>query len=154
MYSKQEAAALTQQFWTSLGQYLSPIPSAEGEKINWVNYKTGEKGIRFLMSADGKTARIAISLSHKDPAEQALYFEKFQSLRKELEEATGEKWQWRLHTSDVFGKITSEIFIDLQGVNILNKADWPRMITFLKERIIALDNFWSNYKYAFDRSFF
>ena len=34
MYSKQEASFLNQKFWTSLGQYLAPIPSAEGEKIN------------------------------------------------------------------------------------------------------------------------
>ena len=104
MYSKQEAAQLKQEFWTALGQYLSPIFSAEGEKVNWVNYKTGEKDIHFRMHADNKKAAIGIELTHKDAGIQQLYFEQFSELRKFLEEATGEEWQWRLHATDDHGR--------------------------------------------------
>jgi hypothetical protein len=81
MYSKQEAAQLRQEFWTAFGQYMSPVLSAEGEKVNWVNYKTGEKDIRFRMSADNKTAEIAIELTHKDAGIQQLYFDQFVELK-------------------------------------------------------------------------
>ena len=56
MYSRQEASILKQEFWTSFGLYMNPVLSSEGEKINWVNYKTGEKGIRFKMHADNRSA--------------------------------------------------------------------------------------------------
>jgi len=151
MYTKQEASIITQQFWTSFGQYMAPVLSAEGEKINWINYKTGEKDLRFIMMADNKIAKIAISLSHKEHALQQLYFDKFIQLKKRLHEVTGEEWQWNLLSTDLYGKTTSEIFSVLHGVNVLNKQDWPAIISFLKPRLVALDTFWCEFKYAFER---
>ncbi|WP_442587339.1 DUF4268 domain-containing protein [Pedobacter sp. AW31-3R] len=54
MYSKDQASQLRQAFWTAFGQYITPHPSAEGIKINWVNYKTGIKYLHFKMHADTK----------------------------------------------------------------------------------------------------
>lgn len=150
MYSNQEVSLINQQFWTSFGVYLAPVLSAEGEKINWVNYKTGQKGIRFIMMADNSAAKISISLFHKDAAEQQACFEKFVQLKKIFHEIMGEEWQWQLHTMDAFGKTTSEIYTTLNTVNVLNKTDWPDIISFLKQRMIALDTFWCGYKFAFE----
>ena len=152
MYTKQEASIITQQFWTSFGQYMAPVLSAEGEKINWINYKTGEKDVRFIMNAENKIAKIGISLSHKEHALQQLYFDKFLQLKKRLQQVIGEEWQWDLLATDFNGKTTSEIFTTLNGVNVLNKQDWPAIISFFKPRIIALDTFWCEFKYAFERS--
>ncbi len=150
MYSKQEASLINQQFWTSFGLYLAPILSAEGEKTNWVNYKTGKKGIRFIMMADYQSAKISITFSHKDATEQRLCYEILLQLKKIFHEIMGEAWQWKLHTTDDFGKTISEIYTTLDNVNVLNKANWPDIISFLKQRIIALDTFWCEYKYAFE----
>ena len=90
MYSKQEASQLRQEFWTAFGQYMSPVLSSEGEKINWINYKTGEKDIFFRINADNKKASIAIELTHKDVGVQELYFEQFQQLKKALHNALQE----------------------------------------------------------------
>ncbi|TVP42967.1 MAG: DUF4268 domain-containing protein, partial [Mongoliibacter sp.] len=38
----------------------------------------------------------------------------------------------------------------LADVNVMEKDDWPAIISFLKPRIIALDAFWSNIKPAFE----
>jgi hypothetical protein len=35
-------------------------------------------------------------------------------------------------------------------VSILQKNDWPALISFFKTRIIALDEFWSSVKYDFE----
>ena len=153
MYSSQEVSVITEQFWTTFGMYLSPILSAEGEKINWVNYKTGEKDIRFIMIADTQSAKISITLLHKDVDLQLLYFDKFVQIKKIFYQAVAEEWQWYPTINDKYGKIISEIFISIDNVNILNKSDWPDIISFFKTRILLLDIFWCEYKYAFDRSF-
>ena len=57
---------LTKQFWTTFGQYIAPVFSAEGEKINWINYKTAVKFIRFRLQANNNVASIAIELSNPD----------------------------------------------------------------------------------------
>jgi len=150
MYSKQEAAQLKQEFWTAFGQYMKPILSTEDERINWINYKTGENNIYFRMHADNKKASIAIEITHKDPGLQALYFEQFEQLKTLLYDALQEEWNWLLHTSDEHGKCISRIYTETGNVNILDKNDWPQLISFFKPRIIALDEFWSSAKHVFE----
>lgn len=150
MYSKKEASLINEQFWTSFGLYMAPVLSAEGEEINWVNYKTGQKGIRFIMMANYQSTIISITLSHKDAVEQQLCYEKFAQLKKIFHQIMGEPWQWQLQITDAYGKPISEIHTKLENVNVLNKANWPQIISFLKQRMIALDTFWCEYKYAFE----
>src|SRR5215210_5748815 len=107
MYSRQEAAQLKKEFWTAFGQYMTPVLSAEGERVSWVNYKTGEKHIAFRMQADHKTATIAIELTHSDAGIQQLYFEQFLQLKKIFEVTATGKWSWQLHTKDEYGKTIS-----------------------------------------------
>ena len=128
MYSKQKASLITQQFWTAFGKYMAPVLSAEGEEINWVNYKTGEKDIRFITSADNKGARVCITVSHRDPDLQKLYFGKFLQFKKALHKTLGEDWTWEQLKTNQHGKTISEIYISLQQVNVMNKADWPDII--------------------------
>jgi len=150
MYSKQEAAQLKQQFWTTFGQYMRPVLSANGEKINWINYKTGEKDIYFRMQADNKKASIAIELTHKDEGLQALYFEQFQQLKTLLHNTFQEEWIWQPHVSDEQGKNTSRIYTEINDVSIFKQSDWPQLISFFKPRMIALDECWSSAKYIFE----
>ena len=150
MYSRQEASQLRQEFWTSFGQYMLPVLSAEGEKINWINYKTGEKDIYFKMQADNKKAIIGIELTHKDAGIQHLYFEQFVELKKILEDSLGEEWTWQFHAADENGRLISRIYTEQTGVSIFKKEDWPALISFFKPRMIALDEFWSMVKYGFE----
>jgi hypothetical protein len=150
MYSRQEASQLRQEFWTSFGQYMSPVLSAEGEKINWINYKTGEKDIYFKMHADNKKASIGIELTHKEAGIQQLYFEQFQELKNILETAVGEEWNWQLHSINDNGRLVSKVYTDITNVSIFKKEDWPALISFFKPRMIGLDEFWSSVKYGFE----
>jgi hypothetical protein len=150
LYSKDEASHLKQAFWTSFGQYIAPHLSAEGLKVNWVNYKTGLKHIYFKMQADKRTASIAIEMTHPDTGIQELFFEQFLELKNILHSHVDEEWEWQLHVRDEYGKPISRIFTRINGVSVFNKNDWPALISFFKPRIIALDEFWSDAKYAFD----
>lgn len=151
MYTKQEISLINQQFWTTLGKYLSPILSADGEKINWINYKTGEKNIRFVMDTTNGRSRISIEFSHKEPMVQQEYFEKLLQLEKRFRQEVGEGWSWQPLTHDAYGKIISLVSIEEDGLNILDKSDWPALISFFKRYLVALDKFWSVNKFAFER---
>ncbi|MDB5024412.1 MAG: hypothetical protein JWP78_2167 [Mucilaginibacter sp.] len=150
MYSKDEASQLKQAFWTTFGQYIAPQLSADGLKINWVNYKTGIKYLYFRMQAEKRSASIAIEIAHQDAGIQELFFEQFKELKNILRSCLQEDWQWQLHGTGDSGKIISRIFRQIDGVSIFNKNDWPALISFFKPRIIALDEFWGDAKYAFD----
>lgn len=150
MYSKDQASQLKQAFWTAFGQYISPQLSAEGMRVNWVNYKTGIKNLYFRMHADKRLASIGIEITHPDAGIQELFFEQFLELKNILHGYLGEEWEWQLHTTDEYGKTISRIYKDISPVNVFENNDWPKLISFFKPRIIALDEFWGDAKYSFD----
>ncbi len=150
MYTREEASQLRQAFWTTFGQYMAPVLSAEGWRVNWINYNTRLKHVYFRMQADKKEASISIEITHQDPEIQELFFEQFLMLKSLLHETLGETWEWELHASDAHGKTVSRIYKELKPANVFNKEDWPALISFFKPRIIALDAFWNDAQYSFE----
>lgn len=142
MYSKQQASQIKQTFWTSFGQYMQPVPSAGGDKVNWVNYKTGVKNIYFRLKVEKSYASISIELKQEQ-------YVLLQQIKPLLQTMMGEQWNWEQRAEDESGKPISRVFIELAGVNIFNETDWPRIISFLKPRIMALDAFWTEVKDGF-----
>lgn len=150
MYSKEEVKRLKEQFWTSFGQYMSAIPSADMEKVNWVNYKTGIKHLSFRMDAINKTAVVMIELTHPDDSMRDLMYAQFVEYKNIFQTNLNEEWEWDEVYYDSSGKKTARISVEIAKVSVFNKEDWPKLISFFKPRIIALDEFWSTAKYAFD----
>lgn len=102
------------------------------------------------MRAERNHAAIAIELSHADLEMQELVLDQFSELKKILEGCMNEEWIWRLHTENEMGQPISKIESVLEGVNVLDSNDWPSIISFLKPRIIALDDFWDQVKPGFE----
>ncbi len=150
MYSKAETSKIRKAFWVIFGQYMKPVPSASGTRINWPNYKTGVKEIYFRMKAERDFTSIGIEITHADEELQELFFDQFKELKKMLENATKEVWDWKLHELNEFGQVISKIEKVKKGVNVMDENDWPEIISFLKPRIISLDEFWDQVKPAFE----
>ena len=130
MYSKAEVTQLRQAFWTALGQYMAPVPSAEGDTTNWINYKTGVKHVYFRMQADNRRASIAIELLHPDAGIRELFWEQFRELRPLLHETLGETWTWEADATDANGLPLSRIYTELAPANLFSRDDWPALISF------------------------
>ena len=150
MYSKAEATQMRQAFWTAFGQYMAPVPSAEGLPTSWVNYKTGLKGVQFKLHADQHRARIGIELTQADAGVRELFFEQFLALKPLLHETLGETWTWEPHAVNEHGQPLSRIYQELAPANVFDRADWPALISFFKPRLLALDEFWSGAQVAFE----
>ncbi|SEJ39209.1 protein of unknown function [Cyclobacterium xiamenense] len=150
MYSRNQASKLTQEFWTVFGAYMKPVPSADGGRVNWQNYRTGVRHLYFRMQADRSRASISIEIQHPDPLLGELYFEQLQALRPLFQNELGESWVWLSAPSNETSISEYSVRKELEGVNVLNREHWPRIISFLKPRMIALDGFWSQAKYGFE----
>lgn len=150
MLNRTDSSRLREEFWTTFGKYMNPVPSVEGARINWVNYRTGFKEVRFRMDADNRSAIIAISLEHTDEGVRELYFQQFQELKTILLTTMQEEWQWQPTVFVSEQKVYSRIYAELQGFSVFNKEHWPELISFFKQRIILLDQFWENAKYSFE----
>ena len=116
---------------------------ADGWKVNWINYKTGFKGLYFRMDVDNKQAFIGIVMNQKNQDLQALFYEQFEELKSVLHAQLGEEWIWESAIFDDHGHQISRIYTGLDGLSVFKKDDWPALISFLKPRLLALDEFWS-----------
>ncbi len=150
MYSRADKSNTKKEFWTSFGMYLKPIPNADGQSINWINYKTGIRHIYFRMDADTKTCSIAVEIKNPITEERIENYNKFAALKNIFNGICGKEWSWIENTYDEDGAAVSKIYTEKQGVNIMKRESWPGIISFLKERIIKLDEFWSVAKVNFE----
>ncbi|QTV05106.1 DUF4268 domain-containing protein [Faecalibacter bovis] len=150
MYSKEEAFQKKKDFWVSYGGYMKLQMNAEGERINWINYKTGVKGIYFRTNVDRKFAEVMIQVDHPDPDFRQMIWEQLEEYEIVLQGYLGEDWIWTAQDFDDDGKEISTIKIRLENVSIFRDTDWPTIITFLKERMINLDEFWCDHKESFE----
>ena len=149
MYNQAEASRLRQEFWTTFGQYMRPVPAAEGLPTSWINYKTGVKGVYFRLHADARLARISIEFAQPDADVRALFFEQFEQLKPLLHETLGEEWTWEPAAQDAHGPPLARICRELRPANVFSRAGWPALISFFKPRLVALDAFWADAQYAF-----
>ncbi len=150
MYTREEASKARELFWTKFGRYMLPVLSAGGDKINWINYETGIPNLFFRMNVTKDEAYIGIEIMHKDEAQALKIFQLFESLREPFEEAAGNDWDWTLLDVNEYNQPLSRISIVKKGVNIFKEADWPEIISFLKPRLMQLDEFWFDHKMIFE----
>ena len=150
MYSKLQASKLRQEFWTRFGQYMRPVKGENGDPINWINYRTGVKGVYFRMEVGTRAATIAIELKDTDDEKRLENYNTLLQVKDLLEQETAESWTWEERFPDERGQMICRIGKTLEGINLFNEADWPAIISFLKPRIIALDRFWNFVKEGFE----
>lgn len=150
MYTTELVSKQRKKFWTIFGHYMKPVPGASGEAVNWLNYKTGVRNVFFRMDADQHSAHVGIEILHVMEADRIQYYNHFLALKNLLEQTTSAKWHWHAAVTDENGQIISRISQSLNNVAILDEADWPAIIAFLKQHIIALDVFWDSVKDGFE----
>ncbi len=68
---------------------MKPLVSADGQPVNWLNYKTGVKHIFFRMDAGNKQAGIAIEITHPDPLLREQLYNQFRQVKSILDQTTG-----------------------------------------------------------------
>lgn len=129
---------------------MKPIKDAEGNSINWINYKTGVRHIYFRMDADKRKATVSIEIKHLPKDTRLEYFAKFEMLKSYFSKIIQEQWHWQQKFYDEDGSEASRIMVELEPVNIFRQEDWPAIISFFKERIVLLDRFWKDVKFQFE----
>ncbi len=150
MAVNKTASQISGEFWTVFGKYMAPVLSAEGEKINWINYKTGVKNLRFNMQVYNNSVLIAIEIDHADILVQQQQFEQLSNFKKQFQFICGSQWQWEEVVVKAENRNCHRVKNTLENVSILNQSQWPEIISFFKTNLILLDEFWSNFKFAFE----
>ncbi|MCB9234438.1 MAG: DUF4268 domain-containing protein [Bacteroidia bacterium] len=144
MFSKSEGAELRKLFWTAFGRYMTRHISLRGDKIKWLNYKTGVKDIYFRLDADTRRARVSIELHHRDPGVRNLFWEQFQELDGLLHSQTQAEWTWEDLFVTETGQEIARIYVETEGVNVYDQESWGSAFAFFEQYLIPLDELWSD----------
>jgi hypothetical protein len=149
MYSKSEAQKIRTEFWSAFGLYMNSVPSASGMRVNWLNYRTGAKGILLRSYVDRQMAISALDIDTHDQDYRELYIEQFAELKAVMESSM----PYELHYSESFIRENDteviRFYMILENVNLYRREDWPAIFEFLRAGLIAWDEFWNDFKDLF-----
>lgn len=130
---------LRQQFWAKALERLRTdgvklFANISPTKDHWLSAGSGVRSCPFQMIFGQTEARVEMSLSRADGAENKWLFDQLYAQRAEIEEAFGHPFDWRRmddrkQSRIVFAK-------DFDGYN---RETWPEMVTWLSEHIRALE---------------
>ena len=150
MYGKEESIALRKLFWTSFGKYIGHNRNAAGRKIKWLNYRTGVKNIYFRLEVDKRKARVCIDLQHSDEGIRALFYEQFLEVKTVFTDITKtSEWIWLDYYCNEYNKEMSRIYVEIENVNLYDKSTWNTIFPFFSKHLLAVDEFWEEFKDLF-----
>ena len=145
MLTKEEKKARNSIFWNDFKKEMRPVKSSSGRSISWTSYPSDVKGIFIRMEIDNHGARLCVDLQPKDDGIRSIFWEQMTELKVVLENATGEA-EWVEDFEVVSGRKVSRIYWENKSVNFFEGNDDPAIKMYLKEKLIAFDKFYQEYK--------
>ena len=137
MFSKEEAAQLRKEFWTSFGKSFPR---------KWLLYNTGIKGFSFKFVGDRKKAAVVLDIENPDELVNLLYFDQMLSLKTLLETEIPEV----IFDDDYVlesGKSIHRIYVPYEKkFSINNKNTWRDCYEFYVETMSKLELFYYEYE--------
>ena len=137
MFSKEEAAILRKDFWTSFGKSFPR---------KWLLYNTKIKGFSFKFLAERKKAMVCLDIESPDELVNLLYYDQMLSLKTLLENELPEvifNNEYELES----GKLIHRIYVPFEGkFSIYNKNSWRDCYEFYMETMPKFELFFYEYE--------
>ena len=137
MFSKEEAALLRKEFWTSFGKSFPR---------KWLLYNTKIKGFSFKFAADRKKAMVCLDIEHPEDIANELLFDQMVSLKALLEAEIPEiifNDSYELESR----KLIHRIYVPFEGkFSIHNKNTWRDCYEFFVETMPKFELFFYEYE--------
>lgn len=150
MLPKEEFKKRRTAFWTALDEEMSKVKGVHGNKISWLSYKSNVKELYIRMEFDGKGARLCLDLQHRDESIRELFYEQFIELRAVMQSSFSPPLtflrDYKIESSGIF---CSRIMSENSELNFFHDEDLEPSLKFFKEQLIALDEFWTEFKDIF-----
>ena len=115
------------QFLTEINKKNSLFANISPSTDNWIGIGMGRGGFNLNLVISKRYARAEIYINRGEMEENKKAFDSLYSLKDEIEKEFGGKLTWERMEDNV----TSRIKHQLDGVNVTNEEDWPKMNEFI-----------------------
>jgi hypothetical protein len=128
------------EFWTKILPMLkgrTPIfQNSSPTKDHWLSAGgTGISSARYSMLITKSYCGVQLEFGKSSKDENKKMFDELSNYKQEIEQKFGDKLSWeRLNDN-----ISSRVSYYLNGVNIFNKEDWDKMLSFIIASIIKIE---------------
>ena len=151
MYSRSEAKALKQEFWTTFGKWSLRKRKSRG-KSKWLLNKTGVKGFRFKFEAERKTICVCLEIIDEDDIIREIRYEKLLSLQSIFDEAMNHELIWEKHFFMTPEKSVVRVYVTHTGLTLNNREHWPEIFWFFYDRMSKFEEVFLEYKELLDEA--
>jgi hypothetical protein len=125
MFSKEEAAIIRKDFWTSYGKSFPR---------KWLLYNTKIKGFTFKFYADNEKALVVLDIEPKREAKREALYQQVEALKTILTEEYLPEIIFEKNCVLENGKEISRIYVQLDAkFNIYSKNTWGEAYTFFNK---------------------
>lgn len=146
MLSKEERKELNTRFWSEFKKEMRSVKSSDGRGINWINYPTSVKDVYVRMIATGKGVRFCFDIQPKDEGIRSILWEQMTELGKVMQDEMGEATSWNEFDHVFSNRTVSRICWENTELNFYNNNDIPEIKRFFREKLIAFDAFYQEFK--------
>lgn len=146
MLSKLEQQEKNKAFWGGFKNRIKKHMSANGRRINWLNYPTQVKDLYVRLYADGNYCALNFDIQCKDEGVCSIVWEQMGELKKVLNDTMGEEGEWIEEMVTKDGVSLSRIIWKRDDLNYYNTSDIPEIYKFLEQKIRSFDVFYQEYK--------
>ncbi|MBL1281227.1 MAG: DUF4268 domain-containing protein [Fluviicola sp.] len=146
MLSKEELKEKNSAFWNDFRSEMNKVSSVAGRQVNWINYPTDVKDIYVRMEVDAKGARLCFDIQPKSDDIRSILWEQMTELKAVMTTEMGIEANWNEESHFWNERLISRIKWENNDLNYFNEEDVPKIIDFLKDKLIRFDKFYQEYK--------
>lgn len=146
MLSKEELKEKNSAFWEAFRKEMNNESSVSGRQINWINYPTDVKDIYVRMEVDGNGARVCFDIQPKSDDIRSILWEQMTELKAVMENEMQIEANWNEESHYWNGRLISRIKWENNDLDYYKTEDIPKVIEFLKDKLIRFDKFYQEYK--------
>ena len=145
MLSKEARKAWNEAFWLGFKNHMRAQLSANGKRVNWINYPTQVKNTYLRMVCEGKNIALCYDIQFKDEGIQAIFWEQLTELKVVLEDNMSIPTHWEASFLNKEGQQIGRIYWQLEGANYYAQNDWPLIYAFFKKHLKEFDVFYQEF---------
>lgn len=146
MLSKEARKELNTEFWEEFRILMRREKSSDGRGINWINYPTSVQDVYVRLETDQHGARFCFDIQPKDEGIRSILWEQMTELKTVMEAEMGPATAWNEMHGTVAGRNISRIYWETAAFNFYNREDRVGIQKFLREKLIAFDAFYQEFK--------
>ncbi|HLU86620.1 MAG TPA: DUF4268 domain-containing protein [Taishania sp.] len=146
MLSKEQQKEKNSIFWGGFKEAIRKNMSVTGRRVNWLNYPTEAKELYVRLAADSRSCSFNFDIQCKDDGVREVIWEQMGELKAVLLAEMKDEGDWIENFYTPEGLTISRISWSRTDLNYFKEEDIPQIYAFLKEKSLAFDRFYQEYK--------